>query len=80
MAKAVDRKKRPANIHGLALSNREICIAVNAYYLAEKRGFQPGRELDDWLEAEVGVDPVIDAGAVLGVTGAFLRAGPVVGS
>jgi hypothetical protein len=27
-------------------------IATAAYYLAERRGFAPGRELDDWLEAE----------------------------
>lgn len=23
-----------------------------AYYCAERRGFQPGHELDDWLQAE----------------------------
>lgn len=28
-------------------------VAVNAYYRAEKRGFEPGHELDDWLEAEL---------------------------
>jgi hypothetical protein len=27
-------------------------IAVAAYYHAERRGFAPGGELDDWLEAE----------------------------
>jgi hypothetical protein len=27
-------------------------IAKNAYYRAEKRGFEDGYELDDWLEAE----------------------------
>jgi hypothetical protein len=27
-------------------------VAVNAYYKAEKRGFEPGHELDDWYEAE----------------------------
>ena len=27
-------------------------IAVRAYFKAEKRGFVPGHELDDWLEAE----------------------------
>jgi hypothetical protein len=27
-------------------------IAETAYYLAEKRGFREGRELEDWLEAE----------------------------
>ncbi len=27
-------------------------IAVAAYYKAEKRGFSPGSEVEDWLEAE----------------------------
>jgi hypothetical protein len=27
-------------------------IAEIAFYKAEKRGFEPGRELDDWIEAE----------------------------
>ncbi len=27
-------------------------VAVNAYYRAEKRGFEHGHEIDDWLEAE----------------------------
>ena len=27
-------------------------ISEAAYYLAERRGFRPGQELDDWLAAE----------------------------
>jgi hypothetical protein len=27
-------------------------VAEAAYYRAEKRGFAPGQELDDWLAAE----------------------------
>jgi len=27
-------------------------IAVSAYYKAQARGFEPGRELEDWLAAE----------------------------
>ncbi|PPD47605.1 MAG: hypothetical protein CTY12_03650 [Methylotenera sp.] len=27
-------------------------IALEAYYLAERRGFSPGRETEDWLTAE----------------------------
>ena len=30
----------------------EEAIAVAAYYRAERRGFAPGFELQDWLEAE----------------------------
>lgn len=31
-------------------------IAVAAYYKAEARGFMPGQEMDDWLEAEAEID------------------------
>ncbi len=27
-------------------------ISVNAYYRAEKRGFEPGHEEEDWYQAE----------------------------
>ena len=27
-------------------------VRVAAYYLAEKRGFEPGYEQEDWVEAE----------------------------
>jgi Protein of unknown function (DUF2934) len=35
---------------------RRELIAVTAYYLAERRNFQPGHEDEDWLaaEAEIG--------------------------
>ncbi|MGA2708242.1 MAG: DUF2934 domain-containing protein [Steroidobacteraceae bacterium] len=36
--------------------NREQMIADAAYYLAERRGFAPGHELDDWLDAEYQTD------------------------
>lgn len=50
-----------AEITGGSLERREIPsfsddraqrIAERAYWRAEQRGFTPGRELDDWLEAE----------------------------
>jgi hypothetical protein len=33
--------------------------AIAAFYLAEARGFDPGHELDDWLEAERLVDAAL---------------------
>lgn len=30
----------------------KVKIALAAYFIAEKRGFEPGHELDDWLAAE----------------------------
>ena len=31
-------------------------IAMAAYYNAERRGFEPGHELEDWLDAEKSID------------------------
>jgi hypothetical protein len=39
-------------------SSREASIATAAYYRAERRGFLPGYELEDWLAAEREVDGV----------------------
>lgn len=35
---------------------RNACIAEAAYFIAMRRGFSPGHELDDWLTAENEVD------------------------
>jgi hypothetical protein len=40
---------------------RRALIAENAYLRAERRGFAPGHEVDDWLEAEVEVDALLRA-------------------
>lgn len=45
---AADKETRAASGTG-DLSHE---IAVAAYYIAERRGFAPGCELDDWLAAE----------------------------
>jgi Protein of unknown function (DUF2934) len=34
-------------------------IEEAAYYLAEKRGFAPGHELDDWLKAKAQIMKII---------------------
>jgi hypothetical protein len=34
-------------------------IAEAAYYRAEQRGFEPGRELEDWHAAETEIDTVL---------------------
>mgnify|MGYP000004503678 CR=1 FL=1 len=36
----------------ICLPDRETRIAELAYLKAESRGFEPGHELEDWLEAE----------------------------
>jgi hypothetical protein len=40
---------------------REQMVAVAAYYRALKRNFEPGHELEDWLEAEAEVDAALIA-------------------
>jgi hypothetical protein len=35
---------------------KRLMIAEAAYYCAEKRGFEPGHELEDWLEAEARIE------------------------
>ena len=45
-------RSSPAHIDPGELYN---LIAIAAYYRAEKRGFAPGSELQDWFEAEAEV-------------------------
>jgi hypothetical protein len=40
---------------------RKSLIAEAAYYRAEKRGFAPGEELEDWLAAEKEIDELTRA-------------------
>jgi Protein of unknown function (DUF2934) len=39
-----------------SLEERSACIAEGSYFIAMRRGFSPGHELDDWLTAENEVD------------------------
>jgi hypothetical protein len=34
------------------IADHQIKVAMAAYFIAEKRGFGPGHELEDWLAAE----------------------------
>lgn len=36
----------------ICLPDHDAKVAEHAYYKAENRGFAPGHELEDWLEAE----------------------------
>ena len=42
---------------------RHALICEAAYFRAERRGFCPGRELDDWLAAEGEIDRDLRSGA-----------------
>ncbi len=47
-----DKFVNPQAKNGALLSNRNVRIAEYAYYKSESRGFEPGYEVQDWLEAE----------------------------
>jgi hypothetical protein len=48
------RETNPENPEEEAmLEQTRLMIQEAAYYLAEKRGFQPGHELEDWLKAKL---------------------------
>jgi len=38
---------------------REQMIAEAAYYRAQQRGFEPGNEMSDWLQAEADIEVVL---------------------
>ncbi len=42
-------------------THREM-VAVAAYYRAERRGFAPGYEMEDWCKAEAEIDRVLHLG------------------
>jgi len=41
---------------------RRALIAEAAYFRAERRGFEPGHEAEDWLAAEIEVDTALTVG------------------
>jgi hypothetical protein len=49
---------------GIAVSERarRAMIEQSAYLRAERRGFAPGNEVEDWLAAEAEVDALLRAG------------------
>lgn len=49
-ARGAKSKSAPAQADDRA--QRQAMIAEAAYYRAERRGFAPGHELEDWLRAE----------------------------
>jgi hypothetical protein len=50
----------PKDTASVAALARQEVIKTAAYYLAERRGFTPGCELQDWLAAEASIHSVVD--------------------
>jgi hypothetical protein len=40
-------------VESLTEEQQRTLVAVAAYYLAERRHFEPGHEMEDWLAAEM---------------------------
>jgi hypothetical protein len=53
---------RAGAVASISAEERQKLIARAAYFRAEKRGFSPGCELQDWVEAEAEVLRLIGAG------------------
>lgn len=45
----------------VAAATRQAMIAEAAYYIAEQRGFQGGRDVEDWLLAEKQIDTLFSS-------------------
>ena len=61
-APARDENKSPRTLSNklqVTSQEREQMIATLAYLRAEQRGFAPGQEQEDWLQAEAEVDRLI---------------------
>ncbi len=54
-----DSKNCPVPMPSISAEERQNLIARAAYFRAEKRGFSPGCELQDWFEAEMEVTKLI---------------------
>jgi Protein of unknown function (DUF2934) len=55
MAVLESRQSR-ASLTAIDPETRRQMVAAEAYFLAERRGFAAGNEVEDWVAAEVAVD------------------------
>lgn len=61
---APQKAGEPGASTGITVSDdaRRAMVAQAAYLRAERRGFTPGSEVEDWLAAEAEVDALLRAG------------------
>lgn len=53
---------QPGAIPVLTPDQRRYYVEVSAYYIAERRGFHGGSEMDDWVQAEAEIDRLVREG------------------
>ncbi len=63
-SRTAQQKARPVPPGLIDQDLRRGLIAQAAYYRAERRGFAPGHEAEDWLAAESEVDTALMLGAL----------------
>jgi hypothetical protein len=57
-AKSAAKKKATP----ISPDQRNHYVEIAAYYIAERHGFTPGREIADWAEAEAEIDRLLGGG------------------
>jgi hypothetical protein len=70
IARSTIRAIEEAAAVGCGLDVRRAMIAEAAYYRAERRGFKPGHELEDWLAAEAEIRSLWTGALEEGICGA----------
>ncbi len=57
--------RRGSGTRSISPERRHAMIAEAAYYRAQRRGFAPGWELQDWLAAEADIDRTLGEATLL---------------
>lgn len=60
--KDLQRSRIATDLYGA--NTRRALIAEAAYFRAQRRGFTPGHELEDWLDAEAEIDTALTLGVL----------------
>jgi hypothetical protein len=60
--KAAAPKKAAKKAAPISSDQRNHYVEIAAYYIAERHGFTPGREIADWAEAEAEIDRLLGGG------------------
>lgn len=61
-AKPAKAAAKPGTVPALSAEQRRYYVEVAAYYIAERRGFHGGSQLDDWVTAEAEIDRLLREG------------------
>ena len=62
--KSAGRRMATNSSSHISLEERQQMIADNAYFRAERRNFEPGYEMVDWLAAEAEIDVDLERQAI----------------